>query len=129
MPITSSPAIRFRRLESSPELNTALASLKQGGVSPAVTVPVNKLAVALVTSLTPAHPATLDEVRPQVEAAVRHQKVDEWSPSVSTISLAKTKADGNDLAKAASELGSGSKRVHGLRPAGRSGRFWVSVQL
>ncbi len=48
------------------ELEDAIASLRKGEVSPIVQVGQNKLAVAVVTEIFPAHPAELAEVEGQI---------------------------------------------------------------
>jgi peptidyl-prolyl cis-trans isomerase D len=87
------------------QFQTALNGLKQGGVSAPVNITPVEIAVAEVTGVTPSHPSPLDEVRGQVEAAVRKQKVQDLLQKKVDELIAKTKADGNDLGKAATELG------------------------
>ena len=84
---------------------TALTGLKKGAVSAPVSITPNEIAIAEVTAVVPAHPSPLDEVRGQVEAAIRKDKVQDLLQKKVNDLLAKTKADGNDLGKAASELG------------------------
>jgi peptidyl-prolyl cis-trans isomerase D len=87
------------------QFQTALNGLKQGGVSQPVNITPVEIAIGLVTGITPSHPSPLDEVRPQVEAAVRKDKIQDLLQKKVAELMAKTKADGNDLAKAAKELG------------------------
>ena len=89
----------------SQELQTAINGLKTGGVTPPVTVQVNKVAVAEVTGDVAAHPANLDDVRPQVEATVRKSKLDALVQKRVSDLMAKAKADSGDLAKAAKDMG------------------------
>ncbi len=89
----------------SQELQAAIVNLKVKGVSAPVTVTGNRIAIVEVTADTPAHPANLDDVRPQVEAAVRRQKTDELVEKRVNDLAAKAKADGGDLAKAAKDMG------------------------
>ena len=84
---------------------TAVTGLKQGDVSQPVSINPTEVAIAVVTGVTAAHPSPLDEVRPQVEAAVRKDKVQDLLQKKVNELIAKSKADGNDLGKAASELG------------------------
>jgi peptidyl-prolyl cis-trans isomerase D len=87
------------------QFQTSLNGLKPGQVSDAVTINPNLVAIAEVTGTAPVHPSALDEVRSQVEAAVKKQKLDEMVQKRIAELAAKTKADGDDLAKAAKELG------------------------
>ena len=100
------PGDAFPQLGLNPELQTDIATLKVGGVTPPVSIPgIHRVVVAEVTAVTPAHGATLDEVRSQVEAAVRRQKVEELVQKRANDLAAKAKADGNNLAQAAKEMG------------------------
>ena len=85
-------------------LQTALNGLKANEFTQPVTITPNQVAVAEVTSIAPAHPATLDEVRVQVEVAAKRQKLDDMVAKAAGDLAAKAKADGNDLARAAKEL-------------------------
>ena len=89
----------------SQELQTAINGLKAGGVTPPVTVQVNKVAVAEVTGDVAAHQANLDDVRAQVEAAVRKEKLDALVQKRVNDLKAKVKADNGDLAQAAKDMG------------------------
>lgn len=85
-------------------LQTALNGLKANEFTQPVSITPNQAAVAEVTAVTPAHPSPLDEVRVQVETAVKHQKLDDLVAKASADLAAKAKASGNDLAKAAKDL-------------------------
>ena len=85
-------------------LQTALNGLKANELTQPVSITPNQIAVAEVTAIAPAHPASLDEVRVQVETAVKRQKLDEMVAKAAGDLAAKAKANGNDLAKAAKEL-------------------------
>lgn len=87
------------------QLQTALGGLKQGGVTAPVNITPVEIAVAEVTGVVAAHPSPLEEVRPQVEAGVRKDKIQDLLQKKVNELLAKTKAAGNDLAQAAKELG------------------------
>jgi peptidyl-prolyl cis-trans isomerase D len=88
-----------------PPFQNSLNGLKAGEVSAPVNINPNLIAIAEVTGTTPVHPSALDEVRPQVEAAVKKQKLDDMVQKKITDLAAKAKADGDDLAKAAKEMG------------------------
>jgi peptidyl-prolyl cis-trans isomerase D len=85
-------------------LQTALNGLKVNEITQPVSLTPNQVAVAEVTAIAPAHPSSLDEVRVQVETAVKRQKLDDLVAKAAADLAAKAKADGNDLAKAAKEL-------------------------
>jgi peptidyl-prolyl cis-trans isomerase D len=100
------------------QFQTALNGLKQGGVTEPVTITPVEIAIGLVTGVTPSHASPLDEVRPQVEAAVRKDKTQDALQKKMNDLIAKTKADGNDLGKAASELGLEMKESAPFDPQG-----------
>ncbi len=100
-----SPGAPLPQIGVSQELQAALNGLKPGGVTPPVTVQVNKVALAEVTADVAAHPANLDDVRPQVEATVRKDKLDALVQKRVNDLKAKAKADNGDLAQAAKEMG------------------------
>jgi peptidyl-prolyl cis-trans isomerase D len=88
-----------------PGLQGAISSLKQGGVSAPVSIKsLNKVAIAEVTGVVAAHPAGLDEVRPQVEAALHREKLNALVQKRADDLAAKAKANG-DLAQAAAGMG------------------------
>jgi len=58
-----------------PELEANLASLRTGEVSPVLQVSPTKLAVAVVTNVQPAKPATLAEVEGQIRELVTNRKL------------------------------------------------------
>ena len=88
------------------DLQNAILSLKQGGVGAPVTIPgINKVAIAEVTGVVAAHPATLDEVRAQVEGALRREKTGDLVQKRADDLAAKARANGGNLAEAAKEMG------------------------
>jgi len=70
-------------LGSVPEIDNALAQMKPNDVSPVLTLPANRLVVAVLTARTPARPAIFEEV----EGKVRDRLVAERA-----IAVAKSKA-------------------------------------
>ena len=93
------------KIGANQQFQTALTGLKQGGVTQPVNITPAQIAIGEVTAIIPAHPSPLEEVRGQVEAGVRRDKVQDLLQKRVNELIAKTKADGNDLGKAASELG------------------------
>jgi peptidyl-prolyl cis-trans isomerase D len=89
---------------ASPDFDQAIAGLKQGQVSQAVALAGNKVAVAEVTAVVPAHPATLDEVKDKVRDALVQSRLTVKLEQVSKQLADKAKADGGDLEKAAKEM-------------------------
>jgi peptidyl-prolyl cis-trans isomerase D len=89
----------------SPDFDQVLAGLKKGEVSQPVSPSPNKVVVAEVTAVTPAHPAQYDEVKTQVhDAMVNSRLVRKVQDKAKELADA-AKADGGDLAKAAKAMG------------------------
>jgi len=59
----------------SPELEANVSGLKTGEVSPVMQIGANKLAIAAVTNIQPARPATLADAEPQIRETLINQKV------------------------------------------------------
>jgi peptidyl-prolyl cis-trans isomerase D len=93
----------------SPEFDQAIAGLKKGEVSQAVSPIPNKVVVALVTSVNPAHPATFDEVKTKVHDAMVDFRLKKKVQDVAKQISDAAKANGGDLAKAAKALGLDAK--------------------
>jgi peptidyl-prolyl cis-trans isomerase D len=89
---------------ASPDLDQAIASLKEGQVSQAVALPGNKVAVAEVTAIVPARPSTLDEVKDKVRDAMIQNRLTVRVQEQSKALADKAKAMGGDLEKAAKEM-------------------------
>jgi peptidyl-prolyl cis-trans isomerase D len=89
---------------ASPDLDQAIAGLKQGQVSQAVALPGNKVAVAEVTAIVPARPSTLDEVKDKVRDAMIQNRLTVKVQEESKALADKAKAMGGDLEKAAKEM-------------------------
>ena len=89
-----------------PELQNAITGLKQGGVTAPISLAaMNKVAIVEVTGVVAAHPATLNEVRSQVETAYRREKVSELMLQRADAVASKAKSNGNNLAQAAKDMG------------------------
>jgi peptidyl-prolyl cis-trans isomerase D len=89
---------------ASPDFDQAITGLKQGQVSQAIALPGNKVAVAEVTAIVPARPATLDEVKDKVRDALIQNRLTAKVQQVSKELADKAKAMGGDLEKAAKEM-------------------------
>jgi peptidyl-prolyl cis-trans isomerase D len=83
----------------------SLIGVKKGEVSQPVALPGNKIALAVVTGVTPARPSSLNEVRDQVRDSVIQSKVNELVVTRGNELLQKTNALGGDLKQAAKALG------------------------
>jgi peptidyl-prolyl cis-trans isomerase D len=86
------------------ELDAALATLKKGQVSPPVVLTGNKIVIADVMDVLPAHPATFEDVQAQIRTKVNGEKLQQLLSQKANELLAKAKASG-DLKKAAKEMG------------------------
>ena len=99
---------------ASPDFDQAIAGLKQGQVSQAVALPGNKVAVAEVTAIVPARPATLDEVKDQVRDAMIQSRLTVKVAEKAKELAEKTKAMGGDLEKAAKSMNLEVKTTDGF---------------
>ena len=89
---------------SSPDFDQAIAALKKGEVSQVVALGENKVAVAEVTDVIPARPATLEEVKGQIRQVMSGQNLNNLMQERARQLVAAAKA-GGDLAKAAKAMG------------------------
>jgi peptidyl-prolyl cis-trans isomerase D len=89
----------------STDLDQAIASLKKGEVSQAVSPAANKIVVAEVTGIVPAHPATFDEVKTKIHDAMVSSKLSRLVQEKAKELVDSAKANGGDLAKAAKAMG------------------------
>ncbi len=87
-----------------PDLDAALAGLKKGEVTPMFQAPGDKLVVAEVTAIYPAHVKPLSEVEARVKEAVQTQKAQVLATERARQAVAKLKA-GGDVKQVAKELG------------------------
>jgi peptidyl-prolyl cis-trans isomerase D len=93
-------------LGTSADFDQAVAGLKKGEVSQPVTLSSGtKLALALVTDVTPAHPSTFEEVQNQIrDTMVQNRSIAAVQRHANEL-VEKAKAMGGDLAKAAKSMG------------------------
>ncbi len=95
----------FPGLGRSPELDLAVGSLPKGGISDAIELPNSRMAIAVLDNITAARPGALNEVEDRVKTEVVEAKVIKTMDEIGVSMDAKLKANGNDLKKAAAELG------------------------
>jgi hypothetical protein len=92
------------------DFEQSIAALKKGEVSQAVALTPARNAVAVVTNVTPTHPATFEEAQARIKQAIEQQKVIQLVTKRGDDLIAKTKAMNGDLDKAAKALGLEVKR-------------------
>jgi peptidyl-prolyl cis-trans isomerase D len=91
---------------TSKEFSDALVGLKKGEVTAGpVVLTGNKVAVASVLDVKPAHPSSFEEAITDARSAARGEKLQKILTQKSTDLVAKANAMGGDLQKAAKELG------------------------
>ena len=90
---------------ASADFDQAIAGLKKGEISQPVSPGPNKIAIAEVTSVVPAHPATFEEVKSQVHDAMVNFRLSKIVREKSTELSNAARANGGDLAKAAKAMG------------------------
>ena len=88
-----------------PDFEQAIATLKKGEVSPAVSPAANKVVVAEVAAILPAHPATFDEVKTKIHDSMAGTRLAKLVQDKSKELADAAKANGGDLAKAAKAVG------------------------
>jgi peptidyl-prolyl cis-trans isomerase D len=98
-------------LGSMPELESAVAGVKAGQVSQVFQVGQNRLGVAAVLQVFPAHPAELAEVEDQVRERVISDKVARLTDESVKAATAKMKAANGDLSALAKQLGTTVKEA------------------
>jgi peptidyl-prolyl cis-trans isomerase D len=90
---------------SSPDFDQSIATLKKGEVSQAISPSPNKVVVAEVTAIVPAHPAAFDEVKSKVHEFMVNSRLMKLVQDKSKELADAAKANGGDLAKAAKAMG------------------------
>ncbi len=89
-------------LGSVPEIDNALTQMKVNDVTPVLTLPANRLVVAVLTQKTPARPSTFEEVEARVKDRVYLDKTTVIAHVKSKEAAAKLRA-GEDIDKVAKE--------------------------
>jgi peptidyl-prolyl cis-trans isomerase D len=87
------------------DFDQSISGLKKGEVSAPVALPGNKIALAVVTDLMPARPATLAEVQNQVRDAMVQNRLVAAVQTHAKELMDKAKAAGGDLEKVAKSMG------------------------
>ncbi len=98
----ASPGSPVPTLGSVPEIDSALGQMKPKDVSPVLTLPANRLVVAVLTDRTPARPSTYDEVADKVRDRLVGEKAMGLAKIKATEAAAKLRA-GEDIEKVAKE--------------------------
>jgi peptidyl-prolyl cis-trans isomerase D len=88
-----------------PDFDQAIAALKKGEVSQAVSPSANKVVVAEVTAIVPGHPASFEEVKSQIHDAMVNTRLTKLVQDKSKELADAARANGGDLAKAAKAMG------------------------
>jgi peptidyl-prolyl cis-trans isomerase D len=87
------------------DFEEAVGSLKKGEVSQPVAAPGNRMIIAVITDVFPAHPATFEESQNQIRPALSQSKADKLIVQRADELAAKVKAMNGDLKKAAQSMG------------------------
>ncbi len=103
---------------ASKEFDESMNGLKAGEVGQAVALPGNRVVIASVTGVNPAHPSSFEEVQNKVRDAVIDEKVAKITEQKTQELIDKAKAMGGDLEKAAKSLGFEVKTQDGITRAG-----------
>jgi peptidyl-prolyl cis-trans isomerase D len=90
---------------SSPELQQAVSLLRRNEVTPVVQIAPDRLAVAVVTEVIPAHPADLAEAQQQILQELLSRKLVQAAEQKAAEVLAKAKELNGDLKRAAQATG------------------------
>jgi len=98
----STPGSPVPTLGSVPEIDNALGQMKPKDVSPVLTLPANRLVVAVLTDRTPARPATYEEVETKVRERLVGEKALAITKTKAAEAAAKLRA-GEDIEKVAKE--------------------------
>jgi hypothetical protein len=88
-----------------PDFDQSIAGLKKGDVSPAVALPSDRIALAVVTDVIPPRPSSFEEVQSQIKDALVRSRSNQAVQKHAQELLDKTKAMGGDLEKAAKSMG------------------------
>jgi peptidyl-prolyl cis-trans isomerase D len=111
------PGTQIPELGPSADFDPAVATLKKGEVSQPVTAG-NKLAIAVVNDVIPAHPSTLAEVHNQIRDLMVQNRSTAAVQKHANELVEKAKAMGGDLAKAAKSMGLETKTSNEVDRAG-----------
>jgi len=87
------------------DFEEAVSTLKKGEVSQPVAAPGNRMIVAVITDVFPAHPASFEEAESQIRPALVQDKTNRLVTQKGDELAAKLKAMNGDLKKAAQAMG------------------------
>lgn len=87
------------------DFEKSIAGLQKGAVSQPVAVPPNRVVLAMVTKVTPAHPSSLEEAQAGIRQALEGQKLKALVAKRTADLVAKAQAMNGDLEKAAKSMG------------------------
>ena len=87
------------------DLQQGINGLQKGQVSPPVSLPGNRIALAVVTAVTPARSATFEEAEPRIHSLLASQKAIQLSSERASELMSKVNAMNGDLEKAAKSMG------------------------
>ena len=99
------PGQTIKEIGPSPDLDQAVATLKKGEASPLVALKDNKVALAVVTDVTPPRQQTFEEVQNQIRETFVQNKLTAAVQNHAKELVEKAKSMGGDLAKAAKSMG------------------------
>jgi peptidyl-prolyl cis-trans isomerase D len=87
------------------DFDQSINGLQKGEVSQPVSLPANRVALAVVTGIVPTHPASLEECEARIRKTLEEQKATQRETDRANELLAKATAMNGDLAKAAKSMG------------------------
>jgi peptidyl-prolyl cis-trans isomerase D len=99
------PGSSIPEIGTNKDFDESIGTLKVGEVSQQVLLPGNKIAMAVVTGDTPAHPAAMAEVETKVHDGLVKDKTDKLIAAKGAELADKARANGGDLAAAAKAMG------------------------
>jgi peptidyl-prolyl cis-trans isomerase D len=112
------PTGAFPQLGEAPDLLSATFSAKPGGITPVVQPQTGKLAVALVTAVTPGRLATFEEARERVKDQFQQVKAQEVAQQKAKEAAEKLLAPGADWKSIAKSMGVEIKTSEEFGPDG-----------
>jgi peptidyl-prolyl cis-trans isomerase D len=95
----------IKEIGASPDFDQAVTALKQGEASPLVALKDNKVALALVTAVTPPRQQTFEQVQNQIRDTMAQNRLAMALQNHAKELVDKVKSMGGDLAKAAKSMG------------------------
>jgi peptidyl-prolyl cis-trans isomerase D len=87
------------------DFEQSLAGLQKGAVSQPVALPPSRVVMAVLTQVTPTHPASLEEAQAHIRQLLESQKLQQLVAKRANELAAKAQAMNGDLEKAAKSLG------------------------